>query len=105
MQAEVRITPLCLVLMCFFPAVQFSYAGASCVVPLLVFDTAVASQRPEFRAEFSERNRFSRRSWIFWFGRACATLHRVVGRCVTDAPLVIPVRCVSFLREHRSPDG
>ena len=24
-----------------------------------------------------ERNRFSRRSWIFWFGRACATLHCV----------------------------
>ena len=24
-----------------------------------------------------ERNRFSHRSWIFWFGRACATLHCV----------------------------
>ena len=29
----------------------------------------------------------------------------LVGRSVSDAPLVIPVRCVSFLREHRSPDG
>ena len=29
----------------------------------------------------------------------------LVGRSVSDAPLDIPVRGVSFLREHRSPDG
>ena len=41
----------------------------------------------------------------FWFGRACATPHCVGRAKCLGCTLDIPVRCLSFLREHRSPDG